>query len=218
MSLINEALRKARREAAGDAEDAPRVGPPSSLRRASPVPWGVVAALGGVVLAAALGAGVTWWLLAGDDAPAEVPPDAVVADAITSPDPVEMPASSAGSEVEEKALTVDPTPSPSLRTEAPPQDASASPVSVPAPTATPRPAGPDAVGPDGELIYHVVAERGSGRLSLGYLIHRPVDPFAEINGQEVRVGSEVAGCTVRAIERTSVTLRCGSDTVMLRVD
>ena len=41
-------------------------------------------------------------------------------------------------------------------------------------------------------------------LSLGYIVFRPVRPFAEINGEEVFEGSEIAGFVVERIEADRV--------------
>ena len=60
------------------------------------------------------------------------------------------------------------------------------------------------------------ADLGDARLSLGYIVSRETDPFAEVNGEVVHIGSQVEGLTVVSIERDRVTLRGLHRTVVLR--
>jgi hypothetical protein len=61
------------------------------------------------------------------------------------------------------------------------------------------------------------AELGYASLSLGYIVFRPVRPFAEINGNDVYEGSEVAGFKVEKIEVDRVVLRDDRGLLELRV-
>jgi hypothetical protein len=72
------------------------------------------------------------------------------------------------------------------------------------------------VGPDGERIYAVEADLGAVTLTLDFIVFRPDDPFAEINGLEVHVGSTIEGFTVEAIERNQVLLRDDEGPLVLR--
>jgi hypothetical protein len=72
-------------------------------------------------------------------------------------------------------------------------------------------------GPTGERIFILDADLGTTSLSLGYIVFRPVRPFAEINGVEVYEGSEVEGFTVEKIEADKVTLRDADGPLVLRV-
>ncbi|NOZ94567.1 MAG: hypothetical protein GXP47_07510 [Acidobacteria bacterium] len=55
------------------------------------------------------------------------------------------------------------------------------------------------------------------KLSLDYLVYRSTDPFAQINGMEVHVGSEVSGFKVLAIDENLVRLQGSGGPVILRV-
>lgn len=217
MSLINEALRKARREAAANGDDQQVMGPPAGLRRGPRIPFEIVALLAVVVLAGAAGGAATWWILRDDSRPARAAsPD--------SPSP-EVPAVVAEPEPAAAAVAgpvATPTPSPlpveaaTAADAAPLTPTEAADTPAPTPTRTPAPSGPLAIGPAGERIYLVEADLDGTHLSLGYLVFRPVDPFAEINGREVRVGAEVEGYRVTAIEREAVTLRRGEAVIVLQ--
>jgi len=61
------------------------------------------------------------------------------------------------------------------------------------------------------------AELGGTTLSLGYIVFRPVRPFAEINGVDVYEGSEIEGFTVERIEADRVVLRDAEGPLELRV-
>lgn len=55
------------------------------------------------------------------------------------------------------------------------------------------------------------------KLSLDYLVYRSTDPFAQINGMEVHVGSDVSGFKVLAIDENLVRLQGSGGPVILRV-
>ena len=54
-------------------------------------------------------------------------------------------------------------------------------------------------------------------LSLGYIVARSDNPFAEINGIDVYVGSEIEGFVVESIEAEMVVLRDDQGPLVLRV-
>jgi hypothetical protein len=69
---------------------------------------------------------------------------------------------------------------------------------------------------DGADVYILDAEFGKVRLSLDYIIFRPDDPFAEINGIELHLGGVIEGYRVKAIEHDRVRLSNGRKDIVLR--
>ena len=84
----------------------------------------------------------------------------------------------------------------------------------PVPEPTPR---KQIVTEGGNRIFILDADLGYATLSLGYIVARPDNPFAEINGAEVIVGSEVEGFRVEKIEADRVVLRDEKGELVLRV-
>jgi hypothetical protein len=70
---------------------------------------------------------------------------------------------------------------------------------------------------DGERVYVLDANLGYASLSLGFIVSRSVNPFAEINDIEVYEGSEVAGFVVERIEADRVILRDDRGMLVLQV-
>lgn len=248
MSLISDALRKARQEAAERDAHARGVAPPPgpvATRSSSGLGTGLV--LGAVIAAvAALSGGVAvWWAVgSGDD------PDGLhAAQASAVPAPASGPSTGAGpasdaaepdpedDAAEPVAATAadlrldrtdpgsapqpdapDPTPTAATGASTPPP---AMPVPrIQPPDPAPGQADPATVAPDGgsgPREFGLVAELGYARLELGYLVYRRDDPFAEVNGREVHVGSRVDGFVVDEITRTSVRLSDHRGAVVLRV-
>jgi len=211
VSLINDALRKARQAAAeheaqqpDTAFRAPRVYPSRSAPRRSRVAVLVSVA----VMAGLAGAAVAWWAVG----QREQPVAAVVPMPTPSPTPaVEAPQAEAPAVVpvesaEETAVVIVATPTPTAPQVATTQE----PEFVPTPqkrtgTAT------------NDRVFDLDADLGYATLSLGYIVARPVNPFAEINGIEVSVGSEVEGFRVEKIEADRVVLRDDKGELVLRV-
>ena len=79
----------------------------------------------------------------------------------------------------------------------------------------PQPEGPAAA--PGERVYIMEAQLGDVVLSLGYIVARTNNPFAEINGVDVYVGSEIESFVVEAIEADRVVLRNDKGPLVLRV-
>jgi hypothetical protein len=239
VSLISEALRKARQQAAEDGNQRRGIlysWSPGARPRGTRLGLGLV--LGAVIaLGAALaGAGAVWWVV-GHRAPSEASAQQFL------PDPGTPGASSGDQstaaplpdtmETSPDTVTVAPAPQPGADDrESPtqrndliaetPSDASLatlsahpqSPPSIdPGSTArqTARPgldhADTVTLGPNGERIFLIEADLGRVTLTLDFVVFRPDDPFAEINGLEVHVGSKIEGFTVEAIERNQVLLR-----------
>jgi hypothetical protein len=211
VSLINDALRKARQAAAEhEAQQpdatfrAPKVYPSRGPRRRS----GVVVLVVVAVMAGLAGAAVAWWAVG----QREQPVAAVVPTPTPSPTPtletpqVETPAAVPVVTAEEAAAVVAATPTAVTPTiEIAPE---------PAADLTPQEQTAKAGGP---RIFILDADLGYATLSLGYIVSRPVNPFAEINDREVYVGSEVEGFRVEKIEADRVVLRDKKGELVLRV-
>ncbi len=70
---------------------------------------------------------------------------------------------------------------------------------------------------DGNRVFVMEAELGYASLSLGFIVARSTNAFAEINGTEVRIGSRIEGFVVEAIEADRVILRDDKGLLILRV-
>jgi hypothetical protein len=240
MSLVSEALRKARREAAERGENLEGRTAQTTVIQVTrgPRTWQVVA-LGAVVAlaAATLGAVAVWWLVGGapgpeiadlGDRPAATGPVMPAATPTTAPE--DRP-DAAGATTPGSAATVTPTPRRRLLPPTP-RTADAAPIADPSTTDDPRPtAVPEAstaertdptpapstettaLGPNEFLGEAVIDGR---RLVLDYIAYLPTGAFAEINGAEVRLGSRIEGFTVESITATAVTLRGPDGRVVLR--
>ena len=216
MSLINEALRKAR-QAASEHESKPPAGPFQPAKaypsRRSGRRGGLLGTAMVAVAASVIGAAAAWWILGDHEKsstettenqsqPVEITSHA--APALASPAPSEAEANS--------AMFVLPTAAATPPVVAPASEQMMVELENPAPT----PMGPT-TGPSGERIYVMEAELGYASLSLGYIVSRSNNPFAEINGIDVRIGSEIEGFVVEAIEANRVVLRDDKGPLILRV-
>jgi hypothetical protein len=211
VSLINDALRKARQAAAEhEAQQpdatfrAPKAYPSRGPHRRSGIMMLAVVA----VMAGLAGAAVAWWAVG----QREQPVAAVVP----------MPTPSPATVIEQPN---DPTPEPTSTTVAPVQLGEKTAVIL-VPTSTPdtqqvttplEPAPEPRSQKRAGRVFDLDANLGYATLSLGYIVARPVNPFAEINGIEVSVGSEVEGFRVEKIEADRVVLRDGKGELVLRV-
>ncbi len=238
MSLVSDALRRARQEAA--TRDAVRGGGPPPARVLPPQPRrvGFIVVATVVAVVALGGAAAAWWLLArtGDDGllpTATQPAQPAVAASESAPVPsVESPAVPTAAPVQAEAERAAAVPSaapgePAAGAAHAPQPAQALPVetvssaSAPSesaaehePSGGPHPAREHATGPR-EFVEH--ADLGYATLELGYIAYLPSDPFAQINGRDVRVGAVVDGFVVKDIAADAVTLHDGHGDVVLRV-
>ncbi|HSN53023.1 MAG TPA: hypothetical protein VLT32_00050 [Candidatus Sulfomarinibacteraceae bacterium] len=242
MSLVGDALRKARREAA--ARDAERRGMLFSAR-ISEAParsnLGLGLVLGAViaVVATVAGGSVAWWLLRGGaDAPGRAQAEPLGPAAVEPGAPVAGTESTEGAGTAAGPVPERAEPSPSepdgaaptagAHSQAGPVEAVAAPAdpSAEAPTrqSTASESTTDDATPvgfvgveDGNEIYILEADVGGGRvLSLDYIVFRADDPYAEINGVEIHLGGVVSGFRVKAVERDRVVLSDGRRTVVLR--
>jgi hypothetical protein len=233
MSLIHEALRKARRDP--DEEDARGVAYARGLtgRRHRGVGAGIVI---GAVFAVAAGAavGMGMWLWLGDRSGPE--PAAAGSGAAT------ITAGAAGLESAPSQPATESATAATATLEAPAQGASgdraaastgsgqppgeltagAEPLALPAAEQRPSPPAERATpretrGPGGERVFHVEADVGYASLVVDYIVDRPSDPFARINGLDVRVGGTIEGFTVEEITSTAVRLRDARGPLVLMV-
>jgi hypothetical protein len=236
VSLINDALRKARQAAAEHEQNRDRSLPPPTYPRRRRRASGTGVLLLVAIAAGVLGAAVVWWSMT-RSAPGKVP----VARA-------EANAAGDAATLEETAAIVEPTPTASAgtaeagpgsrptahgtttgdagpdpaarRPEGPSSPSSAQPLRPPAEAAgTDEATAPESApaSGSGERVFVLDADLGGVTLSLGYIVFRPVRPFAEINGVEVYEGSEIAGFTVEKIEADMVTLSDTDGPLVLRV-
>ena len=216
MSLINEALRKAR-QAASEHDTKQPEGPFRPARaypsRQSGRRIGLTNIMLIAIAAGAAGAALAWWVLGGS----ETPPSEIVSGQNL---PFESPVAGAPIEAsptspEETAPVVAlPEPTAMLETAVP------SPVreqegAEPGPPATT--AEKPSTGSGGERVFVMEAELGYASLSLGFIVARANNPFAEINGREVWIDSEIEGFVVEAIEANRVVLRDDKGPLILRV-
>ena len=240
MSLINDALRKAR-QAAAEHEARPPDGP-FQARKAYPSRspnrrTGVVLVVLVAMAAGLLGAALAWWLTV-DHQPQPMTEDAsqqrqVEARPVakTPDDPVDTEdrdaaprtAPSHGQELEPGESGRQPAPDARANSSAETAEPSAATEVSPADTVQVLPTSSQtavpiaATGSDGERVFILDADVGYATLNLGFIVARSTNPFAEINGTEVRVGSEIEGFTVEAIEADRVILRDDKGTLILRV-
>jgi hypothetical protein len=220
VSLINEALRKARQAASEhDAKQPEGAFQParSYPSRRSGRRSGVFAVMVVAVAAAAVGAFAAWWIIGDrhDTSPVamESPPKPVtIAAATKTPEPLP-------SNKEDRSSAAQPPVAVArMATQVAPTEV------VPQPEEETAGLGPaddtanDTVSlSDGERVFEIEAELGYASLNLGYIIARSENPFAEINGVDVFVGSEIEGFVVEAIETDRVILRDDKGILVLRV-
>lgn len=233
MSLVSEALRKARQEAA--AREAARrrgvvrsglVEPPA--RRSLAPRLLLLAAL---VIAAGLAGALGAWLASGRGPepattgnranplaaiPAPTPPRPEALAARATPAALTAPGTSVGER--------EPVPRPSgLDGAGPPPATLSAPAPQPSETAPPQPqvdvaraaSAPTPTSVDRTFVLD--ADLGRVRLHLDFVVYKPSAPFAGINGTQVVPGSIVEGLVVEEIGRDFVRLRDGRSTVTLKV-
>jgi hypothetical protein len=234
VSLVSEALRKARQEAA--AREARSRGALPTTVGASPRArrsvWGTAVVL--VVVAAGAGAAITWLALGHrteSRAAASLKPPAGTVAAATAKAPAAV--SNATTVAGTKPLAGVPHerthPAPTAPAAAPapspypatPHSKEPSPVAatVPSTAATTSSATPSAVaerGGERERVFVIDADLGYAKLHLDWLVYKPGASFGRINGQEIVVGSNIDGFTVEKIDPEAVTLRDRHGALVLR--
>ncbi len=220
MSLISDALRKARQEAAERAaSDRDGLVPPVVLEAQGRFGAGVVVGAVVAVAASLAGAGVVWLTLA------RPPRTSVTADPAT---PTAVAAATPSQVGAAPPATVPPLPTTTAAAVAPVATAmmAATPVApvptadpfaldtgaAPSPTPPPRP-----TATSGPRDFVAEADLGYATLRLDLVVFRADDPWAQVNGRDVRVGTHVDGFVVEAIERDRVLLRDQRGPLVLRV-
>ena len=230
MSLINDALRKAR-QAAAEHDARPPDGP-FQARKAYPSRspnrrTGVVLVVLVAMAAGLLGAALAWWLTVDHQSrpmpegpsqqrqveaqPAAMTPDNPVdtENRDAAPRAPRVGESNLRPALDDSADSAGELSEPSASLPAP------SPVTPPTSDLSPEPIAATESG--GERVFVLDADVGYATLNLGFIVARSTNPFAEINDTEVRVGSEIEGFTVEAIEADRVILSDNKGTLILRV-
>jgi hypothetical protein len=162
------------------------------------------------IAAGVVGAGAAWWLLSGRG-PASTATTIVQEPSIETTTPSEAP-TALPSPIEDLA-TAGPLEAPPRR-EPPPVEVERV-VSEPEP---PVSIAEDSITEsDDERVFVMEAEIDGVSLSLGYIVARSDNPFAEINGTDVWIGSEIEGFVVESIEADRVVLRDDKGPLILRV-
>ncbi|HPA94552.1 MAG TPA: hypothetical protein PK570_10985 [Thermoanaerobaculia bacterium] len=212
MSLISDALRKARQEAA--RQEAARRGeaPPQlphhmPLRRPARAPW--IAALAGGFAGAALLTAAGLWYFTSRHVPAPAPAPASTPAAIATPAPAPSPVAEITPVAPVPALPVTPEPA------APPEAAPSIP--PPEPTLAPD-ASAVAESPASAPIRtpRRRAELADGTvLTLQGIAITDGRPVALVNGVALGPGERIAGFTVTAIAATEIELRRDGEIVVL---
>lgn len=223
MSLINDALRKARQAAAeheeqrpGGSFQAPRAYPSRAPRRG----MGMAAVFLIAAVAAVSGAALLWWALDRADQPVNAKaeqtigaPQQPATDSVPAPIPE-------GTIRETPVVPTDPPEQPGESLVSPRTEIVESVEIPPSPTSVPTRAKETVVrNEEGERerVFILDAKVGNVTLSLGYIVARTTNPFAEINGIEVLEGSEIEGFVVEKIEPDRVVLRDKNGLLVLRV-
>lgn len=233
MSLIGDALRKTRLEAA--ERESERKGVLFSAKIANPPTnsnLGLGLALGAAIAIAATvtGGSAVWWLLIRGEAsqPEATGSAPTVAGTVIDSDETASESllpSPTGSDSQTQALPTAEL-SPASTTKAGPTSlGSEQPAARPrvtvetTATTTSEERGFEGgfIGvEDGADVYILDANLGRVQLSLDFIIFRADDPFAEINGIELHLGGVVEGYRVKAIERDRVHLSNGRKDIVLR--
>jgi hypothetical protein len=224
VSLISEALRKARQDEARKDTKVRGVVPSTLLGRRSRSSSALAVGLVVVLAAAIGGAAAAWWLLGGRGAAKAArseggTPAAPAATPAPSPAPalaneaeklVTQPAAdaSASASLPHEYLAAPPRPTGKIASPTPEQQAGG----APSPGSLQEPAA------DGthEREYVLDAHLGRVKFHLDYIVYRPSAPFASINDQQVRIGSVIEGFEVTEISPEFVRLRGARGTVVLR--
>ena len=235
MSLINDALRKARQAAVEHDVQQGRARPPMAYPSRGPGRGLGRAAVAMIAAAACLaGAAAVWWAMSRsapqEDHAAAVPTPTAEAGG-TSPGTGSRPDDPASDPVALTTGTTTPPspidtgdgggPSPPVQAESAGRggrdDGTTKAVSADGDGAPPPRGVPHSRGPTGERVYVLDADLGDVSLSLDFIVFRQVRPFAEINGVEVSEGSEIEGFTVVTIEADQVVLRDAEGPLILKV-
>ena len=233
MSLIHEALRKARREAAH--QDDLGVVFPGGLtgrRRQRGLGTGMALRITLTVIVGAILGGVLWWALRATNSPTNASTHVI------APTETHAPSIAATTNDEPAAPRDDAPAKTESGSDQPPGDVGADsqtsiqPLPSPRGEATqhqpssdireqveiaPEPPAPATRGESGERVFEVEADLGYASLSLDYIVFRSTDPYVQINGLDVRVGGHIEGFTVEEITESSVRLTDDRGPLVLQV-
>jgi len=218
MSLITEALRKARKEAAGQRPGGSTPlpgGRPEGRRKSNLFLWPVI-----ILLAGAAGSGISWWFLR--RVPTESIPDVVVSKTgaageknmvrQAAPAPALSPLREKDT-IEDVGISAVTTPGkPKVESEG--QDAtpgesarSQEPAVIPTPIID-EPESP---------VFTAEAEIDGQRLTLDYLVFRKDHPFAQINGITVFEGGVIEGWVLNKVLSDRIILTSGDEEMTIKV-
>ena len=228
MSLIGDALRKTRQEAA--ERESERKGVLFSAKIANPHTssnLGLGLALGAVIAIAATvtGGSAAWGLLSRGEAPqpeatGSAPTAAAQVNGTDRPVLGSPLSSSTGSDLPNNAppyVAPDPESTTELGSEEPAAQTTVAVQTATRATSETTEFDGGFIGvEDGADVYVLEANLGRVQLSLDYIIFRTDDPFAEINGIELHLGGVIEGYRVKAIERDRVHLSNGRNDIVLR--
>lgn len=216
MSLITDALRKARREAAQRGTPRPWLpaappggGPPR------PTPLGLSLLLG-TAIAVAAGAAGAWLAVrlvspARPEATTQVTPVPPTPPPQATRGPLAPPAPRDPHPLAVAEVSPLPLATPSPRAEAPPASEAGA-----TPTASPPPPPPPTAEPQ-ERVFVLHADLGYATLHLDFIVYKPSAPFGRINGQDIVPGSIVDGFRVDEIGADYVRLSDRRGPLVLRV-
>lgn len=221
MSLVSEALRKARREAAvQEAVRQGRVVPANLLevprRRRRLGRLAVVLAL--VAAAGAAGALSAWWFRGRIEPPASAPAILPAEAPAPGAEPLATPVE-AGDLSPRIEPSPQPTPSQHPRQAERAADAAPDPSPVDRARTQETPPRDDGKAPQIETdrVFVIDADLGKVKLHLDFIVYKPSAPFAGINGVQIVPGSIVDGLLVEEIGADFVRLRDARGTLTLRV-
>ncbi len=211
MSLINEALRKARKEAGAKEDGRLRINTSAHGSARSGVGTALVLGAFIAAIAAVGGAGAVWWLLADQQ-----PQKDLIANTINGDETGLAEASGKTPLPGDKGETDNAGTSDSVKQ--PPGIANESPTASPQlaitgpvdPPPNPTPPATD------KRDFLAEADLGTAQLSLDYIVYRTNDPYAEINGIEVHVGHHIEGFVVEEITSDLVRLSDENGPLILR--
>lgn len=208
MSLVSEALRKARaqqlRQAAEGGQLPPAVAPVPQRKRGLSLLL-VVSLLSGLAGASLV---ALFW-----PRPPVVPQPPAASPPLPSPQPAGV--VNPAVPLPTPAPLPNPVPARPLSPEERPLQASPAPTEPPLP-GVPQPGPTPEAKPSPPQEFVVNAKLTGTVLTLDFLVYGPTRSFARINGQEVVEGSTVAGFVVEKILEDRVILRQGQETVVLK--
>lgn len=225
MSLINDALRKARKEASAQESPLQR----RHLNQRRKLRSGLwLALIGTAVFAALLGAGSIWWLLrpvSSRDIPTQGSPGELPGNYTSpvSPTPHNPTTKEAAESLADKDIPKDPLNTPPHQLAPPSTKAKAPKTPLPAiPLAQvmPAPSRPETERPTPQPISRVfVAEAtiNGHHLTLDYLVYKETRPFAQINGTIVGEGAMIEGLVLEKVTESSIILSSGDDRFTIKI-